>query len=61
MVHISLQVDCLIAGSRTSAERFGFDAKVDADAKLLLSLFEHGDHDLWSVVDREDNVLDTGL
>lgn len=47
--------------SRTSAERFGFDAEVDVDAKLLLSLFEYRDHDLWSVVDSEDDVLDTRL
>lgn len=44
-----------------SAERFGFDAEVDVDAKLLLSLFEYRDHDLWSVVDSEDDVLDTRL
>jgi len=42
-------------------ERFGLDAEGDGDTVLLLGLLEHGDHDLGSVVDGEDNVLDTGF
>lgn len=42
-------------------ERFGLDAEGDGDTVLLLGLLEHGDHDLGSVVDSEDNVLDTGF
>jgi len=42
-------------------ERLGLDGEGDGDAVLFLGLFEHSDHDLGSVVDGEDNVLDTGL
>ena len=49
-------------GERTGrTERLGLDGEGDGDTVLFLGLFEHGDHDFGSVVDSEDNVLDTGL
>lgn len=45
----------------TSAQWLGLDAEVDLDAKLLLGLLQHRHHDLWSVVDGEDDIGDSSL
>lgn len=59
---IVLAQDFTGEGEGTSGtERLGLDGEGDGDAVLFLCLFKHGDHDLGSVVDGEDNVLDTSL
>lgn len=45
----------------TSSQRLRLNREGDFDTKLLLRLLEHRDHDLWTVVDREDNILDSSL
>ena len=45
----------------TSAKWLGLNAEVNVDSKLFLGLFQDGDHDLGSVVDGKDNILDTSL
>ncbi len=50
-----------IGTRRTSPQRLSLDAEGDCDAKFLLSLLQHGDHDLRTVVDGEDDVFDPSL
>ena len=43
-----------------STER-SLDAEGDPDAILLLGVFQDGDHNFWSVVDGQDDFINTGL
>ena len=43
------------------SKRLGLDGKCDGDTQILLNLLHLGDHELGSVVDGQDNVLDSGL
>ena len=48
-------------GGLTRAQRLCLNRERDANPKLLLGLLQDGHHDLWSVVDSQDDVLDSGL